>query len=305
MAEFDQGFKMIAETTGRQLAQLAGVESATWRPAESTVQASIEKLADRVFLARRGRERFAVYFEFYTTWDRNAPWEMLAKSGLISQREHLPTVCIAVVLRRQRFRSVQGQLRLQVAGNPTQHLWFKEVCLWTLKPEPWWENEPGLMALYPLCEHGRRPHDAITYAANVIESRVTGEVELGDALYHLHVFGGLAYSRLDVAAIIGREKMKSSRFAQELQQEARRADILRFLRARFGMEPPADLALALDAVNDSERLETLVDLAATCADLTAFRAGLQTQTTSSVAGTSSVGQQSRRSTKSGASGGAQ
>jgi hypothetical protein len=26
-----------------------------------------ERLADRVFLARQGRERFAVYFEFYTT----------------------------------------------------------------------------------------------------------------------------------------------------------------------------------------------------------------------------------------------
>ena len=78
-----------------------------WRPAESTVQ-SVEKLADRAFVAGRGRERFVVYFEFYSTWDAAAPWEMLAKSGLLSQREHLPTVCIAVVLQRKRFRSRGG-----------------------------------------------------------------------------------------------------------------------------------------------------------------------------------------------------
>jgi hypothetical protein len=285
MAEFDQGFKMIAETTGRQLARLAGVECAGWRPAESTVQASIEKLADRVFLARRRRERFAVYFEFYTTWDRNAPWKMLAKSGLISQREHLPTVCIAVVLRRQRFRSVKGQLRLEVAGNPTQHLWFKEVCLWTLKPEPWWENEPGSRALYPLCEHGRRPRDAITYAANVIETRVTGEVELSERLALLSIFGELAFPTLDVEHIIGSEKMKGSRMLRRIRTEeallTRRAAILRVLRTHLQVEPPADLASALDAVDDSGRLETLLDLAVTCADLAEFRAGLQTRTTSS------------------------
>src|SRR5205823_6533520 len=103
---------------------------------------------DRVFLARQGRRRFAVYFEFYTTWDPNAPWDMLAKSALISQREHLPTVSIAVVLQRPGFRSRGGQLRLEVSGRPTQHLWFHEVCLWKFTPEPWWEEEPGLMALY-------------------------------------------------------------------------------------------------------------------------------------------------------------
>jgi hypothetical protein len=106
--------------------------------------------------------------------------------------------------------------------------------------------------------------------------------------------------------------MKSSRFAQELmeegrvegQMEARRAFILRALRTHLQVEPPADLASALDALDDSGRLETLLDLAITCADLDEFRAGLQTQTISSVTGTSSGSQQSRRSRKSGGSGGA-
>ena len=36
-----------------------------------------------------------------------------------------------------------------MGGEPTQQLWFREVPLWGLDPEPWWEEVPGLMALYP------------------------------------------------------------------------------------------------------------------------------------------------------------
>src|SRR5947209_7984482 len=112
MPEFDHGIKMIAETTGRQLARLAGVTCRRWQPLESTLQVTTELLADRVFRAQQGRKRFVVYFEFYTTWDADAPWQMLAKSGLLSERERLPTLCIAVVLRKAGFRSPGGQLRL-------------------------------------------------------------------------------------------------------------------------------------------------------------------------------------------------
>ena len=115
MAEFDHGVKKIAETTGRQLARVAGVKCCEWGTLESTLQITTELLADRVFLARQGRQQFVVYFEFYTTWDGNAPWDMLAKSGLLSQRQQLPTVCIAVVLRRQGFRTQKGQLWLKAA----------------------------------------------------------------------------------------------------------------------------------------------------------------------------------------------
>src|SRR5205823_864888 len=100
----------------------------------------IELLADRVFRARRGRERFVVYFEFYTCWNRQAPGDMLAKSGLLSQRERLPTVCLAFVLLPRGFRSQGGQLRLEAANGPTQHLWFREVCLWEVEPQDWWDK---------------------------------------------------------------------------------------------------------------------------------------------------------------------
>jgi hypothetical protein len=280
MAEFDHGIKMIAETAGRPLARLARVETTHWQPAESTVQVSVERLADRVFLAGQGRRRFAVYFEFYTTWDRHAPWDMLAKSGLISQRELLPTVCIAVVLRRAGFRTTGGGLRLEAAGGPTQQLWLREVPLWQIRPEAWWEEEPGLMALYPLCQHGRRPREAIAHAAGVIESKVSAAGERAERLALLSIFGELAFPALNVEQIIGSEKMKESRMLRRIRNEVLRDGILRVLRVRFRSEPPADVVSALEAVEEVGRLETLLDLAATCEDIEAFRASMLTGQTS-------------------------
>jgi hypothetical protein len=58
MAEFDHGMKKIAQTTGRQLARLAGVECQHWGPIESTLQVTTELLSDRAFLAQQDSERF-------------------------------------------------------------------------------------------------------------------------------------------------------------------------------------------------------------------------------------------------------
>jgi hypothetical protein len=78
-----------------------------------------------------------------------------------------------------------------------------------------------------------------------------------------------------VEQIIGAEKKKESKFYQEIMQEeeriARRANILRVLRVRFGAEPTREVAVALDAVDDVRRLERFLELAATCAGLAGFR----------------------------------
>src|SRR5437868_12996609 len=93
MPSFDRGFKIVAHAAGRRLAGLARVACTRWRPIVSEVQA-VERLADRAFRAARGRERFVVYFEAYTYWEEAIPWSVLAKSGLLSERERLPTVSL-------------------------------------------------------------------------------------------------------------------------------------------------------------------------------------------------------------------
>jgi len=281
MPAFDHGMKKIAQTTGRQLARVAGIACQQWGPIESTLQVTTEFLSDRAFLAQQERERFVVYFEFYTTWHNNARWDMLAKSGILSQREHLPTRCIAVVLQEERFVSHQGQFRLEVAGEPTQQLWFREVCLWQEQPQSWWEDEPGLMALFPLCQHGKKPGEAIQHAAGAIERKVGNVAEQADFLALLGIFGKLSYPDLDVKRIIGREKMKESKFYQEILEEgalqANREAIVAVLRGRFKVEPPSDVAASLAALEDRTRLKTLLDEAVTCENLDVFRAALAGQ----------------------------
>jgi hypothetical protein len=278
MAAFDHNMKRITDTSGRELARVAGVECQRLRPVESTLPQTTEQLADRVFRASRGRERFVLYFEFYTRWDRNAPWDMLAKSGFLSQREHLPTVCLAFVLLPRGFRSQGGRLQLAVTGQPTQHLWFREVPLWEQDPQPWWEEVPGLMALYPLCRHRQQPRDAILHATGVIEAHTPDTPARDDFLAYLNTFGRLAFPRLDVAAIIGREKMKDSPFLREIMNEGRieamRADILRILARRFGEEAAPPLTPLLAECTDLDRLGELFDLALDCHAIAEFRSAL-------------------------------
>jgi hypothetical protein len=277
MAAFDHSIKRITDTTGRELARVAGVACRRLRPVESTLPRTTEKLADRAFRASQGRERFILYFEFYTYWDRNAPWDMMAKAGFLSEREHLPTICLAFILLRRGFRSPGGQLRLEALGKPRQQLWFEEVPLWQEDPQPWWEDVPGLMALYPLCHHQRRPRDAITHAAERIEAHTANDLERADLLAYLNTFGQLAFPRIDVKTIIGSEKMKESPFLRDIMNEGgmkvKRADILKLLRRRFG-DSAETLAAQLDECADLERLDHLFDLVLDCATLDEFRRAL-------------------------------
>ena len=136
MARFDHAIKQIAETTGRPLARIAGVECTEWAPLESSLPATVEKLADRAFRASQGEVSFVVYFEFYTTWDAAAPWDILGKSGMLSQREHLPTVCIVVVFQPKGYTPQNGRIQLEAAGGMTQFVRLREVPLWKVTPNP-------------------------------------------------------------------------------------------------------------------------------------------------------------------------
>jgi hypothetical protein len=61
MADYDHGFKIAAHSSGAGLGRLAGIVPDVWEPVVDTVQTT-ERLADRVFRATRGGEKFVVYF---------------------------------------------------------------------------------------------------------------------------------------------------------------------------------------------------------------------------------------------------
>jgi hypothetical protein len=244
------------------------------RPLEGTLPSTTELLADRAFRASRGRERFVVYFEFYTRWDRHAPWDMLAKSGLLSHRLRLPTVCLAFVLHRRGFRPQGGQMRLEAAGWPTQQLWFREACLWELEPQDWWQRVPGLMVLYPLCRHGEPTGEAVRHSAASIEDLALPAGEQADWLSWLNIFADRLLPLGEVARIIGEEKMRESRVYREWVSEGERKILLGVLRSRFGPDLPEDLLARLNRIWEPRQLEPLTPIAVNCSGLEEFAAAL-------------------------------
>ncbi len=175
MPDYDRGFKTVTHVSARELAQVAGISCSRLTPIVSEIQMS-ERLADRAFRARVGRERCVLYFEAFTEWNDDALWNLLAKSGLLSERERLPTRCVVFVLRPDGGRPEGNEFRLSLGKNVTQLLSFQTVLLWELVPEPWWDQSPGLMALYPLTRHPEGPARAVAHAADAIER---GEADVG------------------------------------------------------------------------------------------------------------------------------
>jgi hypothetical protein len=271
MPESDHTFKIIARVSGRSLARVAGLECRTWKPSESTLQATTERLADRVFIASQAKERFVVYFEFVTTWNNSVCWSVLGKSGLLAERERLPVACLIFILRRKNYKPQHGTMHLKIRGHSAQQVWFCEERLWEIKPEAWWENDPGLMALYPLCKHGQKPAESILHAAERIEHNEKDGVVRADLLTSLGIFGRLAYPGFDALSLIGREKMKESKAYWEIYDEGksddRRNAILDVVEARFGKRDAAAFKPLLNAVNDFDKLRSLTTLAAQCADV--------------------------------------
>jgi hypothetical protein len=260
MADFDKGFKIVAHHAGRGLTRLAGVTVDQWEPIGDTLQTT-ERLADRVFRARSGKERFVVYMEAFTRWVDSAVWNLLAKSGLLSERERLPTLSLIFILQPQAYQPQQGQFRLEIGGRPTQHLWFHEICLWQEQPQPWWEQQPGLMALFPLTRHGMDPPQAVQHAAAAIRRRELDNARRADLLTTLAVFGKLKNRGLDVLSLIGREQMRESAFFQEVFEEGKQAHarqaVLQVLALRFGAEVAKEYE---DAVNRLQNIEQLDEL---------------------------------------------
>lgn len=267
MGSLDHGFKIVAQASPTGLARLGGLPRAILKPVESTVQTTTERLADRAFLVRHKREPFVLYMEFVASWKEAVLWSILEKSGTLAKRERLPVMSLVFVLRPKGYRNQNGTMRLSALGQPTQQVWFRDVCLWEIEPEDWWDEEPGLMAIYPLCRHQKSGQESIQHSAGQIEAHERDSAKRADLLTTLGIFGRLAYPGLDALSLIGREKMRESKAYLEILEEGEinraRRDLLGIIAKRFGTQARNSSRAAVNAIDDGERLFNLLLLAST------------------------------------------
>jgi len=160
MPDFDAGFKIVARSAGRRLAQLANVRCGPLEPVGGEVQAA-ERLADRAFRTRQGKHQFLIYMEAYTRWNPPAPWSILSKSGLLAERERLPVVSLVYILQPQGYRAQGGMFRLQVGKKPTQQgvvrgsLSLATVAATVVGAVAW---SDGAVPVVPTSAAGKRSH---------------------------------------------------------------------------------------------------------------------------------------------------
>ena len=85
----------------------------------------------------------------------------------------------------------------------------------------------------------------------------------------------LRYNDAGLLTILGGNRvMIESPLVKELVAGARQKDLRRFLTSRFGVVPQ-EILNAIRAITDEARLDELIDWAAQCPDLAAFRARLR------------------------------
>lgn len=270
----DHSFKIVTQSSGQRLALLGNVPSDSWEPVASEVQ-TVERFADRAFRARHRRESFVVYMEATTYWDDNVRWSVLAKSGLLSERERLTTVSLVFVLHPRGYKPQDDAFRLHALGAEQQSVAFRQVPFWDLVPDPSWEDAPGLMALYPLSRHREPEQRAILHAADAIERGERDPVRRADLLTVLGIFGRLAYPHLNPFALIGRQNMRDSPGYQQIMDEGSvltfRNAILLVLEERFGKRAARSVELGVNAVEDLSRLNELVRASGRCTTIDEFR----------------------------------
>jgi len=75
-----------------------------------------------------------------------------------------------------------------------------------------------------------------------------------DDLVLLGILSELRYPRMDVARIIGREKMKGSKLIRSFVTETRREVVAEAVEIRFGEEAGSAVLPLLERIEDAERL---------------------------------------------------
>lgn len=231
----------------------------------STVVVSADKV-----LRINATEDWLLHSEFQSTYDSDGDWRLLEYNVLATRREGLTVESVVVLLRPEADGPAFSGLLTRMGrfgSEPTLEFRYRVVRLWELPVETFLR---GGLATLPLAPLARVSDAQLPEVIEAISKRVSAEVsqaEQGALWTSTYLLLGLRKKPTEAAELLrGIAAMRESTTYQAILQEGRqegsafeaRRILLRTGRRRLG-EPSAKLVEAIEAIDDVEVLEAVID----------------------------------------------
>jgi predicted transposase YdaD len=290
MHQYDKSSKWLIQHHGDSILRLAGVRDiASWKPLQAELVQSRRLPDGLIEVLRHGQSEPDLFVLEISTY----PYARLSAQTVDDalsvhlDRKTLPEV-VALFLHPRGNARAANAVTLQSPLRMTElRLSWKAVKLWTIAADELLATtDVGLIPWVPLTRFDGRPEPIFRECrARIDRDAPPGEHE--NLLAVVQVLAGLRYNDPKLFQILGgRKAMIESPVLQELRKEwttegklegkleGKRDAIAKVLQARFGSVASA-LDPELKAVQD-DRLDNLLDTAATCRGLASFRMRLKT-----------------------------
>jgi hypothetical protein len=279
---YDRSSKWLMQHHGDLILRLGGVRDIVrWRALQSEVVQPRQLPDGLLEVLQVGQKEVDYYIaEVWTYPDQRIGEQVMADATLVLQdRGFLPEVLVLVLCPKGIIEAASETQVVSRAGWTRLQLTWRTVNLWTLSAESLLAtSEPGLVPWVALTQFEQPPEQLFQRCRAIIDEKAKPE-EHENLLAVTQVLMSLRYNTPSLRKIFGgKEGMIESPALEEVLQEVRiktsQTLVLGLLEARF-KSVPADLAAAVTAVTDEDRLKRMNNLAGQCADLAAFRQQLQ------------------------------
>ena len=282
---YDRSSKWMICHHGDAILRLAGAaDIASWRALPADL-VQPRQLPDGLLEVRvPGRPEPDLHLIEIATYPETRVTEQVVRDAMAVylDRRVLPEVLTLVLHPKGRVRVTGAEELTSRRGWTRLACAWRVVELWTLPAASLLASllaldDVGVLPWVPLAQSDQPPEVLLRACRERID-RLAAADEHANLLAVAQALARLRYNDPGILSIFGgRQAMIESPLIQELMQEvaAERVHkaILRFLAARFGSVPP-EVEAAVRAVQDESRLDNLVDWAALCPDLEAFRTRL-------------------------------
>jgi hypothetical protein len=282
------------EHLGGSLLRLAPVGPiVTWKAAQTVLgfpKQMPDGLLDVTFPDKPTPDPFLIEIESYPEQDTLEQIRRDVAMVLLT-RGVLPDVLLLVLHPKGRLALGPEQVISSARGLTELRLRIHTVNLWEVPAEELLAaGDVGLMPWLPLAHFDGPPEIMLATCRQRIEQQARPE-EKDNLLAMTHAMAEMRYNDLQLLLLLGATRMSlekvllsspaAERLMAEREREAAeraalekaRTDLLRVLRARLG-NIPEEVQAQLRALQDQQKLDELLDVAARCADLEAFRQAL-------------------------------